>query len=131
MPPLMSNEAAAHALERIGIRWQDVVFRKVEMLPDNSIVYRVPGKVGPRVVWSAAPIKYSKMIPNLIGYLYIDGQLRNDAEMICKVGLGEGFGGIEAPQFVVFWKKDITPYVRFDHGWTRLRQKPMIVVAKR
>lgn len=124
----MNDSAAAHAVERLGIRPTEVVFRKVEMF-DGVAVFRVRQHVGPRVFWRAVPIRESKREPaKLVGFLYLDGSLRNDAEILCKVGIGKVFGGIELPQFVVFWAPGIKPRIHNEHGWSRLRQRPMILL---
>lgn len=125
----MNDSAAAHAVERIGIHPQEVVFRKVEMV-NNEAVFRAKQKIGDRILWRAVPIALAKRNPSrLIGFLYMDGTLRNDAEILCKVGIGRGgFGGIELPQFVVFWAPGLRSRTRTEHGWSRLRQRPIITI---
>jgi len=120
------TEAIFRNLHNYGLRRQDIEFCGVYILEGRVVYYR-KRTAGPNMTaFTARPISACWVCRDaLIGFLYPDGTLRTDAEMLCIGG-----GKIELPRFVLFYRDHIPMNARprlADLQYRRV-QKPTEVV---
>lgn len=91
---------ACTALRKKGVHEKKVDFCPVEYDKKGSLVFRVREKYGETIRWASVPIAFAKQDPeSLVGFIYPDGTMRSDAEMLCSIR-----GGVDIPMFVAFWR---------------------------
>jgi len=96
-------DVAMRALRKKGIHESKVLFRPIERSKDNTLIFRVKRQAGSMAQWREVPIwQAQKNKEALIGFIFPDGTLRADAEILCS-----GFGGIHTPIYVAFWKPTV------------------------
>ena len=127
MPKHDDYDVAMRALRRKNIHESKVLFRPIERSKDNTLIFRVRRFAGPMAQWREVPIWQAQQNKEaLIGFIFPDGTLRSDAEILCSE-----FGGINLPIYVAFWKPHVPLNERnfvADGKQTRLQERPTILV---
>lgn len=126
MPEKSDADAIFRNLHNYGVRREQIEFCGVDILEGRAVYYR-RRDAGPNMtVFTPRPITACRVCRDaLVGFLYPDGTLRTDAEMLCLGG-----GKIELPRFVLFYKDEVpmSARTRLADCIERRVQKPREVV---
>jgi len=121
-------DVAMRSLRKKGIHESKVDFCPVSQGPDGVVIFHVRRKVGAIAQWVAIPIRHAQREDlGLIGFVFPDGTMRADAEILCSKMTGK----IHIPIFVCFWKPGIPLRDRnfvADGKMSRASEKPTIIV---
>ena len=123
-------DVAVRTLRKKGIHESKVDFRPVEIDKTGTVTFLVRRKAGTITQWVNVPIVHAQRENlGLIGFVFPDGTMRSDAELLCS----KITGTIHIPIYVCFWKPHIPLRDRnfvADGKQTRLQEKPIILVSK-
>ena len=120
-------DVACRALRKHNIHESLVDFCPINMSP-KGLMFRIRREIGAIAQWVNVPIVLAQREPQgLIGFIFPDGSMRNDAEVTCS-----HFGGFNLPVYVCFWKIGV-PLQKRNYVADRKKrseQRPTIVVLK-
>lgn len=129
MSNVIDIEAALRRLHNYGLKRDDVELCGVSMFHDGRAVYYRCKQHGPMKAFTARPIAAAwHCVESLIGFLFPDGTLRDDAEMVMV-----GTDKVELPLYVVFYRDHVpmVERVRLASRTDRRVQKPISMVTLR
>lgn len=117
---------ACTALRRYGIHEKKVIFCPVDLMENGTVCFRIKREFGHTAQWASFPIGLAQANREyLIGFVFRDGTIRDDAEMLCS-----SFGTIDVPIYVCLWQPSVpkSERVRVASGEARASQRPTIII---
>ena len=131
----MTTQSDEYDVACRALRKHDIHESLVDFCPINmsakGLMFRIRREIGAVAQWVNVPIVLAQREPQgLIGFIFPDGSMRNDAEITCK-HISTSFA-VNLPIYVCFWKIGVPLQERnyVADRKKRSEQRPTIVVLK-